>query len=146
MDFTSIDILKLLPQKPPFIMVGNLAYFDKIKTVTTFKILPDNIFVENELFSASGVIENIAQTCAVRMGYINQYIYNENVKLGFIGSVRNLEIYRLPKANETLTTTIEIIEEVFQMTLVKAKVMINEETICDAEMKIALSNIDSKTE
>ena len=78
------------------------------------------------------------------MGYINQYIYKENVKLGFIGSIKNLEILKFPKVGDVLTTSIKIIEEVFQMTLVLACIKINDETIVTSEMKIALSDIDSK--
>ena len=143
-EFESINVLKLLPQRPPFIMVDKLIYFDQQETITSFTVDQNNIFVENEIFTSSGLIENIAQTCAVRMGYINQYIYKENVKLGFIGSIKNLEILKFPKVRDVLTTSIKIIEEVFQMTLVLACIKINDETIVTSEMKIALSDIDSK--
>lgn len=143
-DFESINVLKLLPQQPPFIMVDKLIYFDQHKTITSLLVDQNNIFVEDEILTSSGLIENIAQTCAVRMGYINQYIYKDNVKLGFIGSVRNLEIFRYPKIGEELVTSITIIEEVFQMTLVLAEIKVGEETIVTSEMKIALSDIDSK--
>lgn len=144
-DFKSIDVLKLLPQQPPFIMVDKLLYFDQLTTTTCLEVCQNNIFVDDGMFTSSGLIENIAQTCAVRMGYINQFIYKENVKLGFIGSIKNLEIYRNPIVGETLTTSIKIVEEVFQMTLVQAEIRINDETIVRAEMKIALSDIDSKS-
>lgn len=143
-EFESINVLKLLPQRPPFVMVDKLIYFDQQETITSFTVDQNNIFVENEIFTSSGLIENIAQTCAVRMGYINQYIYKENVKLGFIGSIKNLEILKFPKVGDVLTTSIKIIEEVFQMTLVLACIKINDETIVTSEMKIALSDIDSK--
>lgn len=143
-EFESINVLKLLPQQPPFVMVDKLIYFDQQETITSFTVDQNNIFVENEIFTSSGLIENIAQTCAVRMGYINQYIYKENVKLGFIGSIKNLEIFKYPKVGDVLTTSIKIIEEVFQMTLVLACVKIHDETIVTSEMKIALSDIDSK--
>ena len=142
-EFESIDILKLLPQQPPFVMVDKLLHFDPQVTITGLRIEKDNIFVENGIFTPSGLIENIAQTCAARMGYINQFIYKDNVKLGFIGSVRNLEIARCPKTGEVLTTSIKIMEEVFQMTLVEAEVKVGEEIIVTSEMKIALSDIDS---
>lgn len=143
-DFNSINVLKLLPQQPPFIMVDKLLYFDQLTTITCLEVNQNNIFVDNGIFTSSGLIENIAQTCAVRMGYINQFIYKENVKLGFIGSIKNLEIHRNPIIGETLTTSIKIVEEVFQMTLVQAEIKSNDETIVTAEMKIALSDIDSK--
>jgi predicted hotdog family 3-hydroxylacyl-ACP dehydratase len=143
MDFEDIDILTLLPQRPPFIMIDKLLSCDKIITKTRLLVREDNIFVEQGRLTSSGLIENIAQTCAARMGYINQYIYKENIKLGFIGSIKNLQIKRTPNIGETLETTIEVEEEVFQMTLVNATIKINDEVIVTSEMKIALSDIDS---
>ena len=143
MDFEDIDILTLLPQRPPFIMIDKLLSCDKIITKTRFLVIKDNIFIEQGRLTSSGLIENIAQTCAASMGYINQYIYKENIKLGFIGSIKNLQISRTPNIGETLETTIEVEEEVFQMTLVNATIKINDEVIVTSEMKIALSDIDS---
>jgi hypothetical protein len=77
------------------------------------------------------------------MGYINKYLLGDKVKLGFIGAIRNLEILRTPCSGETLTTTIEVVEEVFKMTLVNASIKSGDEVIVKAEMKIALSDIDS---
>jgi hypothetical protein len=73
------------------------------------------------------------------MGYINQYIYKKKVQLGFIGSVRNLVVKRVPQLGETLTTTITVVEEIMKLTLVNAEIKVDEETIVTAEMKIALS-------
>ena len=86
MDFEDIDILTLLPQRPPFIMIDKLLSCDKIITKTRFLVRKDNIFIEQGRLTSSGLIENIAQTCAARMGYINQYIYKENIKLGIKNS------------------------------------------------------------
>ena len=144
MEFEEIDILGILPQRPPFVMVDKLLFCDKETTKTAFTVREDNIFVENGCLSASGLIENIAQTCAARIGYINKYIRNETVKIGFIGAIRNQDIIRQPIVGETLVTQIEAIEEVFQMTLVNASVNIDNEMITSCEMKIALTDIDGK--
>lgn len=144
MNFEEIDIHGLLPQQPPFVMIDKLLHFDKVNTVTSLEVKDENIFADGGELSSSGIIENIAQTCAARMGYINQYIYKENVKLGFIGSIKDLKIYRNPKVGETIVTSIEIIEEVFQLTLVHADVKVGNEIVAEAEMKIAISDIDSK--
>jgi predicted hotdog family 3-hydroxylacyl-ACP dehydratase len=135
--------LDLLPQRPPFIMVDKLIHFDRIKTITEFLVKPDNLFFDEGRFTSSGLIENIAQTCAARMGYIN-HISNQHIKLGFIGAIRNLQIFRTPVADELLITSIEVKEEIFQMTLVDAAIKSGDELLVKAEMKIALSNIDSQ--
>ena len=88
-------------------------------------------------------MENIAQTCAARIGYINLNS-GETVKIGVIGSISNLNIARTPKVGEHLVTTIQLLEEVFQVTLVEAVVRSDEEELARCNMKIALTDIDSK--
>jgi predicted hotdog family 3-hydroxylacyl-ACP dehydratase len=144
MNFEDIDIHELLPQHEPFVMVGKLLHYDKDKTVTFTMIQSTNIFVENGLFTASGVIENIAQTCATRIGYINKYILKKDIQLGFIGAIRNLNIHRMPKVGETIETSILTLEEIFGMTLVSAWVKSGDEIIAESEMKIAISEIKSQ--
>ena len=90
--FKDIDILDIIPQRPPFVMIDNLKHCDMMKTVATFTVRADNLFCENGRLNACALMENIAQTCAARMGYIKQYVLKENVKLGFIGSVKNMKI------------------------------------------------------
>lgn len=142
-DFASIDVQELLPQRPPFVMIDKLLNFDEVNTTTCFLVRADNLFAEGEVLNPCALVENIAQTCAARMGFINHYIYKENVKLGFIGSVRDLIILRDVKVGEVLTTTIQVMEEIMGLTLVRATVTVAGETIVTAEMKIALTDIDA---
>lgn len=142
-DLRNIDILTLIPQRPPFVMIDYLVHFDRVDTRSELCVREDNIFFENGHLSAAGLVENIAQTCAARMGYIN-LISNEPVKLGFIGAVRNLVVHRTPMEGELLSTTISVKEEIFQMTMVNATVKVGEEVLVECEMKIALSDIDAQ--
>lgn len=144
MDFEKIDIHELLPQREPFVMVGGLRHFDMGKTITVTEIADGNIFVENGMFTPSGIMENIAQTCAARIGYVNKYILKKGIQLGFIGAIRNLNLYRCPEVGEVIETSIVTIEEIFGMTLVTATVKSGEEIIAESEMKIALSEKESQ--
>jgi 3-hydroxymyristoyl/3-hydroxydecanoyl-(acyl carrier protein) dehydratase len=143
-ELQKIDILTLLPQRPPFVMIDHLTHFDEVVTTTDFEVREDNLFMENGILNPCALVENIAQTCAARMGYINQYIYQESVKLGFIGSIKNLTVLRPAILGEKLSTKIEVLEEIMQMTLVRASIQVGAETIVTAEMKIALTDIDAK--
>jgi len=136
----TINVLDLLPQRPPFIMIDRLVFSDEVVTTTKFQVRSDNIFMEGDVLNACALVENIAQTCAARMGYIN-YVNHEKVRIGFIGSIRNLNILRPVRLGELLTTSIEVKEEVMQLTLVEASVRVGDETVVTAEMKIALSDI-----
>ena len=134
----SIDVHELLPQQEPFVMISRLVAFDTVRTVTETDIKESNIFIEDGEFSSSGLIENIAQTCAARIGYVNKYILKKGIRIGFIGAIRNLEIFDLPKVGETITTTVDVKEEVFGMTLAFAKITIGHRTLVETEIKIAI--------
>lgn len=136
--FEQINIKELLPQREPFIMVGQLLYFDMEKTFVKTIITENNLFVDNGFFTQAGLIENIAQTCAARIGYINKYILKKAIQIGFIGAIKNLKIFRLPEIGETIVTNINVVEEIFGMILVNAVIKSGEETITEAEMKIAI--------
>ena len=133
-----IDIHTLLPQQEPFVMVGCLIKIDEKSFATETLVKAENIFVDDGCLSASGLIENIAQTCAARIGFVNKYILQKGIQIGFIGAVRNLEILSLPQVGQTITTKVEVVEEVFGMTLAKATVTCEGETLVTTEMKIAL--------
>lgn len=142
-ELEKIDVLTLLPQRPPFVMIDCLTHFDEVVTTTRFAVREDNLFMEGGVLNSCALVENIAQTCAARMGYINSYICKENVKLGFIGAIKRLEIVRPAREGEVLITSIEVMQEVGAVTMVNATVKVGDETIVTAEMKIALSDIDA---
>ena len=139
-DFEKIDTRELLPQQPPFVMVDKLMHFDETVTTTTFEVRADNIFVDDGTLNACALAENIAQTCATRLGFVNKYILKRAIQLGFIGSIRNMQVMRTPSVGEKLTTTITVREQIMGLTLVDATILVEEETIVTAEMKIALSD------
>ena len=135
--FRDIDILELLPQRPPFVMVDHLVDYSETQTTCELTIRKDNVFCENGEFAAAGLIEHIAQTCAARLGYYNKYVLKVGVRLGFIGEVKDLEIVRLPRESETLSTTIVVMQEIFDVTLVNAEVRVGTEVIATTRLKIA---------
>ena len=137
--FEDIPLKELIPQRPPFVMIDKLLSCDMTTTTTMLEVREDNIFVVDGHFSAEGLMENIAQTCAARIGY-----FNESMKIGVIGAVTNFEIFQTPKVGDLIETTIEVLEEMFQITLVKAVIQRGDETMAQANMKISLLNIDAQ--
>lgn len=138
MSLSDIEILDLIPQRPPFVMVDELLHYDPILSNTRFLIKESNILVENGFLSESGITENMAQSCAARIGYVNKVINQSEVKIGFIGGVKNLVIHRLPLVGNFIYTDIEVVGEVMSMILVKAVVKELDDIIAECEMKIAI--------
>lgn len=138
LELRAIDVHELLPQQEPFVMIGSLVYFDRALTITETKVQADNIFVDENHFSASGLMENIAQTCAARIGYVNKFILKKAIQLGFIGGIRNFEVFELPVVGDVITTRVEVKEEVFGMTLAEATIVCGDKLLAKSEMKIAI--------
>lgn len=134
----SIDIHTLLPQQEPFVMIDRLVAFDERTTITETTICEGRMFVDNGFMTEAGLIENIAQTCAARIGYVNKYILKEEIKIGYIGAVRNMEFVALPAVGDTITTTVHVREEVFGVTLADATVTCDDKILVTTEMKIAI--------
>jgi hypothetical protein len=131
------DVLKLIPQRPPIVMVDKLISAVDKKTVSGFTIKSDNIFVEKGVLQEPGIIENVAQSAALGVGYVCS-IKNEKVPLGFIGAVKNLKIFSLPLVGDELTTEIQVDYEVFEATLITGKVYCGDKLLAQCEMKIFL--------
>lgn len=140
MDLEQIDIHELLPQREPFVMVDKLVYFDEKTTTTSFLVREDNLFVENGRLNACALAENIAQTCAARLGYVNKYILKRGIQIGFIGAVKDMKVIDTPVVGDVLTTTIHVLEQIMGLTLVTAVIRIGDRVITTAEMKIALAD------
>ena len=137
-ELRAIDVHELLPQQEPFVMIGALTHIDRVRTVTELCVTADNLMVEGDHLSAAGLIENIAQTCAARIGYVNKYILLKGIQVGYIGAISDLKVHGLPRVGETITTTVDVLEEVFGMTLATATITCHGQTLLTTQMKIAL--------
>ena len=143
MKFNEIDVLELLPQRPPFVMVDHLTDYSDTQSACCLTVRADNVFFENGCLTAPGLIEHIAQTCAARLGYYNCYVQKTGVRLGFIGEVKDLNILRLPHEGEMIETTIIVVQEIFDVTLVSAEVRVGAEVIATTLLKIAQGEASS---
>lgn len=138
-----IDIRSLLPQRDPFVAVDRLVHYDDTEVVTETLVKADSLFTEDGRLTAAGLMENIAQTCAARIGFRTLYVLGlDKVDIGVIGALRNMEIHALPLAGQTLTTRVTVKEEAFGITLVEASVRSEGQIMAEGEMKIALKNED----
>ena len=138
-DFSKYGILELIPQRPPFVMVDSLISCDLSITRTQLEVRADNIFNDRGRLSTAGICENIAQTCAVRLGYLS-LASGQPVRLGYIGAISNMQVYRTPVTGETVVTEINVLQEVFNITLVHAVVKCGDEIIAQTDLKIALGD------
>jgi len=139
-DTRHIPILSLIPHREPFVFVDTLVGYSETEVRTEFTVRPDTLFVENGVFGEAGLVEHVAQSCAVRIGYICKVIRREPIRLGIIGAIRDFDIRFLPPVGSLLSTTITLVSEVFGMTLVDAEVRCSGGIAATCSMKISLTD------
>lgn len=132
---TRPDIINYIPQRPPFVMIGNLVEASAHGATTQFEIVEDNVLVRDGLFSEAGLVENVAQTVAAQAGY-HAHIQNQPTPLGFIANVKDLKIFGLPRVGSILTTSMKVVNQVFDMTLCVGEVKQNDEVLCQCEIRV----------
>ena len=129
------DVVALIPQKAPIVMVDMLYECMPEKAVTGLTILSDNIFCEDGLFREPGLIEHIAQSAALKAGY-EQQAKNCPPQIGYIGSVKNFKLYSFPLVGDQLITTITILHIVGDVSVLSGKVECRGAIVAECEMKV----------
>ena len=135
-----IDIQTLLPQRAPMVMVDRLLNADADSATTAFEIRPDNLFVEDGCLKTYALVEVMAQSCAAQLGYVDKHIHGQNdVRVGYIGSVKKMIVEAVPKVGETLTTSVRMLEDYGNMRMAAAECPVGEQRIAAAELVITLA-------
>jgi 3-hydroxymyristoyl/3-hydroxydecanoyl-(acyl carrier protein) dehydratase len=136
------NILELIPQRQPMVMIDYLESCDEKQAVSRLTIREDNIFLNSNGLTASGMMEAMAQTAAARTGYLlknHPESSNKKVPVGVIGSIKNFRLYFQPPVGSVIKTTVEIEHEVLMATIVKGKVEVDGKTAAEAELQIYIT-------
>lgn len=129
---------KLLPQKFPFVMVDKMYDYTETSLISGFTIQKESIFFQDGNFVESGLIEHIAQSIALHTGY-QFFLKNELAPTGYIGSIKDIEILKLPKLGDEIQTTVSILQEFAGITLVDVVTKLNNIVIASGQMKTVLA-------
>jgi predicted hotdog family 3-hydroxylacyl-ACP dehydratase len=129
---------QLLPQKFPFVMVNTLYDYNENTLVSGLKVKEDNIFYQDGMLLESGLIEHMAQSVALHTGY-SFFLRHEPAPTGYIGSIKEVQILKLPRLNQEIKTTVTILQEFAGITLVDLISKIADEVIATGQMKTILA-------
>lgn len=132
------DITAYIPQRTPIVMISGILAAEGKVVRSGFHISPDNIFVQDGVLTPPGLMENIAQTAAARAGWMASQ-ENKPISVGYIGAVKDLEIFELPPAGSFIETVAEVGSQVFNATMVTGQVMLNGKVMAQCEMKIFIN-------
>ena len=135
------EIKKYIPQREPMIFVDALIFLSEKTAISTFTIVEDSIFIENDKLSEIAFIENAAQTAALYLGA--SAILNSDIKEareGYIASVDKMEVFENAKIGEKLTTELEVLYETGGMLLIKTEIKVEGKIVCNITMKTMLKS------
>jgi predicted hotdog family 3-hydroxylacyl-ACP dehydratase len=133
------NILSIIPQKPPFVMIDQLVGWSEVSSRTTTLIREENVLVHRGELSEAGLTENIAQTAAAGVGYVAQQ-NNSPILTGYIGAIKNLEVFALPKVGDLIETEVIIKDQVFDVTIISGNVKCKGILLAQCEMKIFIKS------
>ena len=130
------NITEYIPQRDPIIMLDELWEASDHHATSKFNICKENFFVEDGLLREPGLVENIAQTAAAQVGY-QCSVRKVAVPIGYIAAVKNLVIAKLPAVGSRITTSIRIVNQVLDVTIVEGTVSGEDGVVCcTCEMRI----------
>ncbi|MDR2970702.1 MAG: pseudouridylate synthase [Bacteroidales bacterium] len=143
-NLSAIQLTDLLPQREPFLFVDKIIDFnyETYACKTAFLITENCLLVEDNRLTEAGLLENIAQSCATQIGFVNKYILKKDIQIGFIGAVKNVKITTFAPVGKTLETHIEIVTEFADMKIANCTVCVGTQIIAEGELKIALKPND----
>lgn len=125
-----------IPQRPPFVFIDAIEDVNEAHAVTRLLIKNDCPLVENGVMPLSGLMENAAQTCAVRAGWVQKH-QGAEVKKGYIGAVKGMAVNRFPRVGEMLRTEANLIQEVMNISLIECTIRVKDEVIATTTLKLA---------
>jgi 3-hydroxymyristoyl/3-hydroxydecanoyl-(acyl carrier protein) dehydratase len=131
------DAIHLIPQKHPMTMVDGLFNTNDESSISRLILNKENIFCQNGFFTEPGLIENIAQTAALRSGY-HASLKNQSPPIGFIGALKRIKIYKLPYDSDILKTKITVLTNLMNVSVIKGEIFVADELFAEGEMNIFL--------
>lgn len=138
-ELRSMDVGTLLPQGEAFRMVDTLLHCEGERAVSETIIRSDNPFCGKDgKFMEAGLLENIAQTCALRMGFMCRQDNGTVPKAGVIAAVRRMDLHCHVNVGDTLHTEVVVEAEAFGMSSCHGQVKCNGILACEAELRLML--------
>jgi len=133
------DIKSLIPQREPIIMLDKVVAYSENFIETLFYIKNDSVFIEDDCFQPSGIIENIAQSAAAKLG-VEQKKCKQKISLGYVAAIKNLDIFFLPQIKNTLRTTINITHRMNNIIVLRGNSFLENDAIAKCELKVFIQS------
>lgn len=130
------DAESYVPQRRPFVFVDSMVSYGESQCVTELLVREDCPLVVDSFMSGAGIVEFVAQSCALKMGYEDRLAGIEDTRPGMIGAVTRLECSRDARVGEKLVCRLTVEGSYDRMVMIGAEVFSEEERIACVSMKI----------
>jgi predicted hotdog family 3-hydroxylacyl-ACP dehydratase len=144
--YKGADILQLIPQRNPFVMVDEFEARDAptskesltgASCATSLFVHIDNYFMlPNGELSESGLVEHIAQSASALAGHVAIEQGAAHPPVGMIAELKHFNCLRRPHAGEEITTLVTMGFSFGAMTLAHGISSIGDDIICEVDLKI----------
>ncbi len=131
------------------LMVTKIIDISEDTVTTTFKITKDCIFVNNNRFTESGIIENAAQSCSAIVG--QDFFAADDLEgvgnsiIGFISGIKKAQIFLLPKTGDTLTTKANLLSNYssgnFSICTMECKIYTGKELVAECILNFLIQEV-----
>lgn len=128
-------ITDLIPQRAPILMVDDAQKASEHAVTTHLKITDNNWFFSSGILLEAGIIEHMAQSAAAMVGLQDE----GDPKEGYIGDIKDFVVYQLPKLGEIIESTVSIITQLDNITLIEAISKIKNQVIAKARIKVFIA-------
>ena len=135
--FSGDGILSLILQRAPIIMLDAFYEGNETEASTGLTVQPDNLFCVNGRLTEPGLIEHIAQSASAHAGY-KALCKQKTSPMGFIGEIKKFRVFRLPAVGEQLKTSVQVLSEVLNISLILAEIKSGNEPVATCQMKISI--------
>lgn len=134
------EVLAYIPQRPPFVFVSALESYSQNEGTCSYIVTDSSPLVNNGAISIGGIIEHMAQSCALYMGYRNG-IARANAPLmqGVIGALSCMEFFSCVSVGETLRSDVVIIGEYGSMVMAEVTSSSAGRLVAKGTLKVSLT-------
>lgn len=127
------DIIDLVPQRHPMIMIDRLTDAGDKSARGRLFIKASNVFCYDGLFQEAGLIEFMGQTAAACIGYLH-LSEGRGIGSGFLAQVRDFRIKSLPAANTEIYSEITLSDDLLTYTIINGRIFQNDLVIAEGEL------------
>lgn len=124
-----------MAQKSPMILFDRLTAVSRHYSETWYSVPENGVFVVGNCLVEAGLIENMAQTISAGYGY-NQRIRGKEILKGYLVSLKNLTIHRLPEVGTEIRTVVQFETSALDFKIFKGQIWILDDQIVESELRI----------